>query len=403
MFFSFFFLTFTITVFLIHLYLWIRKIRDTELHGIWRFMLTALMVSGALLIPISLAFSRKLPRDEFGSIAFIAFLWLGFVLYAFLFHSTWDTVRLISALRRAWYYAVTMLSKSNKLQVNQPEPGRRAFLARTVAATSVFTTFGVSVFGVRSAFGEICTPEVPVRLSRLSPALSGFKIALISDVHFGPILGKNFADYIVQKTNAMKPDLIAITGDLVDGSVDLLGYDIMPLGKLKAKYGVYFVTGNHEYYSGGVINWIKFFRSLGFRVLGNEQVTIGDSVGPARFDLAGIYDPQGGFFVPGHTPDLKKALTGRKSEKELILLAHRPSQVFEAAHAGGVGLQLSGHTHGGQLWPFGQIVLLNQPYVSGLHLHNKITQIYVTRGTGFWGPPMRVLAPAEITCIVLTT
>lgn len=401
MYFSFFFLTFTTIVVFIHLYLWVRKIRDTELQGVWRFLLTVLMVCGAMLIPVSHAFSRRLPRDEFGLIAFIAFFWLGLVLYAFLFHSAWDTVRLMSALKRAWCYAANLLAEKNETRICSSDPGRRAFLARTAAATGAFTTFGVSIFGVRSAFGEVGTPEVPVRLSRLSPALSGFKIALISDVHFGPILGMKFADYIVEKTNSMKPDLIAITGDLVDGSVSLLKYDVAPLRKLRAKYGVYFVTGNHEYYSGGIIQWLEFFRSLGFRVLGNEHVTIGDSSGSGWFDLAGIYDPQGGTFAPEHIPDLKKALSGRNSERELILLAHRPSQVFEATQAD-VGLQLSGHTHGGQLWPFGQVVRLNQPYVSGLHRHNELTQIYVTRGTGFWGPPMRVLAPAEITGIVLT-
>ena len=402
MLYSLFFITLTTIVVFMHYYLWIRKIRDTEVKGAWRFVLTSLMVCGALLIPLSYFLSRKLPRDKFGLIAFIAFLWLGFALYAFLFHSAWDTVRLVSALNKVWRYVSKLVTKKIETQTDPSDPERRTFLARTVAATGAFTTFGISVFGVRSAFGEVCTPEVLVRLSRLSPALSGFKIALISDVHFGPILGKDFATYIVEKTNAMKPDLIAITGDLVDGPVNLLKNDVAPLGKLQSKYGVYFVTGNHEYYTPGVIKWLDFLRSFSFCVLGNDHVTIGDSYGAGRFDLAGIYDPRGSISLPDHTPDLPKALEGRNPERELILLAHRPSQVFEAAQAD-VGLQLSGHTHGGQLWPFGQIVLLNQPYVSGLHQHDKLTQIYVTRGTGFWGPPMRVLAPAEITCIVLTT
>jgi predicted MPP superfamily phosphohydrolase len=360
------------------------------------------MIVGALLIPAAMRFSRQLPREEFGLIALIAFLWAGFVMYAFLFHSAWDTVRLAAALKKGvWYISNLLVRKTQEqAQATPSDPDRRAFLARTVAGTALFSTFGISVFGVRSAFGEVATPQIPVRLSRLSPHLCGFKIALISDIHFGPILGKDFASHIVEKTNALKPDLIAVTGDIVDGRVELLGRDVAALARLKARYGVYFVTGNHEYYSG-VGPWVEFFKSIGFHVLGNERVSIGDRFGTAQFDLAGIYDPYGGFFLHNHKPDLNSALAGRDPQRELILLAHRPSQIFDAASAG-VGLQLSGHTHGGQVWPFGQIVRLNQPYISGLHHHNDLTQIYVTRGTGFWGPPMRVLAPAEITCIVLT-
>jgi predicted MPP superfamily phosphohydrolase len=401
MLFSFFFITSTAIVIVIHYYLWVRKVRDTEVSGLWRHLLTGLMIAGALLIPTAMSFSRKLSREEFGSIAFIAFLWSGFVMYAFLFHSAWDAIRLVAALKKVVVYITKLFDRKNQEQTNHLDPDRRAFLARTVAGTALFSTFGISVFGVRSAFAEVTMPEIPVCLSRLSPCLCGFKIALISDIHFGPILGKDFALHIVEKTKALKPDLIAITGDVVDGRVELLRRDVAVLGELKARYGVYFVTGNHEYYSG-VSQWVEFFKSLGFHVLGNDRVSIGDRFGTGKFDLAGIYDPHGGMFRQDHKPDLSLALAGRNPQRELILLAHRPSQVFEAAKSG-VGLQLSGHTHGGQVWPFGQIVRLNQPYISGLHHHNELTQIYVTRGTGFWGPPMRVMAPAEITCIVLTT
>jgi hypothetical protein len=192
----------------------------------------------------------------------------------------------------------------------------------------------------------------------------------------------------------LEPDVIVITGDLVDGSVEQLREHTAPLGDLKARYGVYFVTGNHEYYSGAD-EWSAELARLGIRVLDNERVSIGE--GEHAFDLAGITDFQGERF--GAAPNLQKALEGRDASRELVLLAHQPKAIHEAAKLG-VGLQLSGHTHGGQLWPWKWIVGLTQPIVKGLgHFGDAI--VYVSCGTGYWGPPMRLGAPAEITELVL--
>jgi predicted MPP superfamily phosphohydrolase len=171
---------------------------------------------------------------------------------------------------------------------------------------------------------------------------------------------------------------------------------VAPLGTLAAKHGVFFVTGNHEYYAGAD-EWIAHLPTLGVRVLRNERVSVGG--GADSFDLAGVDDYNAHGF-PGHGPDLQRAVSGRDPSRELVLLAHQPREVHRAAEHG-VGLQLSGHTHGGQIWPWNFAVKLQQPYVAGLVRH-KTTQLYVSRGTGYWGPPMRLGAPAEITQLVLT-
>jgi predicted MPP superfamily phosphohydrolase len=186
-----------------------------------------------------------------------------------------------------------------------------------------------------------------VPLTRLPRDLDGLSIVQLTDVHIGPSLGADFARQIVAECNRLEPDVVVITGDLVDAPVARIGAAVKEFGQLRSKYGTYFVTGNHEYYSG-VDEWCRALESFGIRVLRNERVSIGD--GAASFDLAGIDDLQGRSFA-GHGPDLRKALLGRDVTRELVLLAHQP-RVVNDAEANGVGLQLSGHTHGGQLWPF---------------------------------------------------
>jgi uncharacterized protein len=180
----------------------------------------------------------------------------------------------------------------------------------------------------------------------------------------------------------------------VDGSVSELREHIAPLAKLRARYGVYFVTGNHEYYSGADA-WCAELERIGIRVLRNERVTIGEN--GASFDLAGIDDHSA--FGGDHGADLPRAVRGRDPTRELVLLAHQPRAIFDAVRHG-VGLQLSGHTHGGQIWPWNYFVRLQQPVVSGLRRFGE-TWLFVSNGTGYWGPPMRLLAPAEITQIRL--
>jgi hypothetical protein len=187
---------------------------------------------------------------------------------------------------------------------------------------------------------------------------------------------------------------VAVTGDLVDGPVEKLRGDVAPFAGLRGRHGVYFVTGNHDVYSGGE-PWVRHVRELGMRPLRNERVAIGGADG---FDLAGVDDHRGDW-VRGSSEDIGKALAGRDPARAVVLLAHDPGS-FRRASAQGVDLQLSGHTHGGQIWPFNYLVRLAVPWVAGLHRVGA-SLLYVSRGTGFWGPPMRLFAPAEITELVL--
>jgi predicted MPP superfamily phosphohydrolase len=201
---------------------------------------------------------------------------------------------------------------------------------------------------------------------------------------------------IVDVVNTLDADIVVLTGDLVDGSVAQLGYDVAPLKRINSVSGNFFVTGNHEYYSG-VIEWIEEVKRLGFTVLLNEHQVI--RRGQAGMVLAGVTDYRGGNFLTSHRSDPQKALDGAPRADVKILLAHQPKNIFDAAKAG-YDLQISGHTHGGQFFPWNLFVGFTQPYVSGLHTHQN-TQIYVSRGTGYWGPPVRVGSPSEITLIQL--
>jgi predicted MPP superfamily phosphohydrolase len=237
---------------------------------------------------------------------------------------------------------------------------------------------------------------VELSLERCPESLDGFRILQLSDVHLGPILGRAFASELVERSNALTPDLVAVTGDLVDGGVRQLAGEVAPLAGLRARHGVFFVTGNHDHYSGAR-SWTQKVRELGMRPLRNERVEIRD--GNSCFDLIGVDDHHGSHFASDGGEDLDTALAGRDPQRPAILLAHDPSTLKRASELG-IDLQISGHTHGGQIWPFGYLVRLAIPFVAGRFTRHG-AQLYVSRGTGFWGPPMRLFAPAEITEIVV--
>jgi len=238
--------------------------------------------------------------------------------------------------------------------------------------------------------------RVEVPLARWPRALDGFRIVQLSDVHLGPLLDRRFAASLVERVNALAPDLVVVTGDLVDGGVRRVGAEVEPLGALRARHGVFFVTGNHDYYSGAD-DWVARMTSLGWRALRNERVAIEQD--GASFELAGVDDHHGALVEPGGGEDLERALAGRDPARPALLLAHDPA-TFRRALRHEIDLQLSGHTHGGQIWPFRWAVRLTVPWVAGLYRVGR-SALYVSRGTGFWGPPMRLGAPAEITELVL--
>jgi predicted MPP superfamily phosphohydrolase len=276
------------------------------------------------------------------------------------------------------------------------DPSRRQALARITGAAVTTAVVGHVAYGVTRALGDADVVDVPVTLPKLPKQLDGFTIVQLTDVHVGGTIQKEFIEELVARTMELKPDLIALTGDFVDGSVEELSPHVAPFAKLKAPHGVYFITGNHEYYSGADA-WIAKWESLGIRVLRNERVSIERDGG--AFDLAGV-DDHGAHKWKNHGMDVAKAVEGRDTSRALVLLAHQPRQVHVAAKHG-VDLQLSGHTHGGQVWPWHYIVGIQQGgLVAGMY-KIKDTQLYVSRGAGYWGPPVRVAAPPEITKVRL--
>jgi predicted MPP superfamily phosphohydrolase len=234
--------------------------------------------------------------------------------------------------------------------------------------------------------------SVDVSIAGLPNALHGFTIAQISDIHVGPTIRRRYVDAIVDTVNAMDADMIAITGDLVDGSVAQLSPHTEPLARLSSRHGSYFVTGNHEYYSG-VGGWVVELRRLGLRVLMNEHVVL-DHEGESIV-VAGVTDYSAHHYHPSHRSDPAAAVAGAPPAAVRVLLAHQPRSAFVAETAG-YDLQLSGHTHGGQFWPWNLFVKMQQPFTSGLKRLGRLW-VYTSRGTGYWGPPKRIGAPSEIT------
>jgi predicted MPP superfamily phosphohydrolase len=363
-----------------HYYVWARLVRDAALPSPWSKVATGSIVLLLVMLLSGFLTSRALARATAAPLMWVTYTWLGVVFFLVLSLGASDLVRVIAM----------------RPDARAPDdPARRQAIARLFGGAAALLGLGASGAGLASALSPVAVKRVRVTLDRLRAAQSGYRIVQITDVHVGPTIGKEFIEAIVAHINALEPDLVAITGDLVDGSVAELAEHVAPLGKLRARDGVFFVTGNHEYYSGAEA-WIAHLGTLGVRVLRNERVRIGGEQG---FDLAGIDDVSSGGH--GHGADLRSALAGREDARACVLLAHQPRGI-ELADTLGVDLQLSGHTHGGQMFPWNFLVRLQQPFVEGLHKLAR-AQIYVSRGTGYWGPPMRLGAPAEITEIELSS
>ncbi|GAA2249586.1 metallophosphoesterase [Streptomyces indiaensis] len=271
-------------------------------------------------------------------------------------------------------------------------PSRRLFVSRIVAGAAAAAAVGTVGYGTYGVLRGPKVKRVTVPLAKLPRAAHGYRIAVVSDVHLGPVLGRGFAQKVVDTINGTQPDLIAVVGDLVDGSVKDLGPAAAPLARLRARHGSYFVTGNHEYFSGAE-QWVEEVRRLGIDPLENARREM------PYFDLAGVNDVAGE--NEGQGPDFVKALGDRDTARACVLLAHQPVQIHEAVEHG-VDLQLSGHTHGGQLWPGNLIASGANPTLAGLDRYGD-TQLYVSRGAGAWGPPTRVGAPSDITVIELAS
>jgi predicted MPP superfamily phosphohydrolase len=368
-------------VVIVHVYLYRRLVRDVS-PGRRGHRLGAVAV--AVLMACSLAaFGSQRVLDPTGTaarlLAYVGYTWLVLALYLAL-------VLVVVELPR------TVLRR-------RMDPGRRVALARVLGGVAAVLALGTVGYGLGAARRPRLVRR-EISLDRLDPGLDGVTIAVLSDIHLGPINGRPFLADVVATVNAEHPDLVAVVGDLVDGLVTDLGPAASALAGLGAPS--YFVTGNHEYFSGAE-QWCEFLPSLGVRVLRNERVAVGRRGAPPgapTFDLAGIDDRTAArSHVPGHGANLDKALAGRDPSRAVVLLAHQPVMVDQAARRD-VDLQISGHTHGGQFLPLGYVVLLDQPVLAGLTRVGR-TWLYVTRGVGFWGPPVRVGAPPEITLLTL--
>ncbi|MGC5660507.1 metallophosphoesterase [Micromonospora sp. WMMD723] len=396
---------------LIHFYLWKRLVKDTTGPGRWRRVGTVVALVLAVLVPATMAGTQV--AGAFW-LAWPGYLWLAVMFYLLIVLLVLEVpmavARLVLRRRSAAAEATTAAPEPALVgaagsadppaaeAVDRPDhdESRRLLLARGAAIFAGLTAAGITGYGVRTAVGPPQLDRVRIPLAKLPRSMDGLRIATVSDIHLGPLRGRAHTERIVAMINRLDADLVAVVGDLVDGSVAELGEAAEPLRDLRSRYGSFFVTGNHEYYSG-VEEWVAEVDRLGLRVLQNERQEIRARGGV--LDLAGINDVTADGTGVAGPADFTAALGGRDASRPVVLLAHQPVAAREAAKFG-VDLQLSGHTHGGQLAPFNLAVKLQQPVVSGLGEVDG-TKVYVTNGAGFWGPPVRVGAPPQVTLVEL--
>ncbi len=315
----------------------------------------------------------------------------------------YTTYTLLTLFAFAIFYSVFLdlcefISSFSK-KIKKPiiiDENKRLFLKKSANIGLLSGVLGSSAIGIGQALSG---PEYKfISIPTQHQQMKGLKIVQVSDLHVGPMIGREYVQKTVDLINAQNPDLVVLTGDLVDGTPEQLMRDMEPLSQIKSKLGVYGCLGNHELYSG-LYDWLPQFEQLNIRMLNNEH-TIIDSI-ERTFVLAGVTDPQVGRSMPEFTPDAEKAIESAPQHLYKIVLAHQPSACFDCARAG-FDLQLSGHTHAGQFFPFSLLVKFAHPYVKGLNLHQENHHkmwVYVNQATGYWGPPNRFAIPAEITVL----
>ena len=381
-----------------NVFLYRRLVRDVTDRPWLRRLAAGVMGLAFLAVPIvRFAFRDSLPPSE---VTTAVLLWWGVTIYTLMTLVVVEGAKWLLARRAPAKVSAEAASGIPLEPSPQPSPrgereSRRVFLARATAAGALAVGGGFTAFGSFRAFTPPAISEVPIRLPGLPKSLDGFTIVQLSDIHVGPVIQERFLDQLVAAANGAKPDLVAITGDLVDGTPAQLGRYVARLGNLRSRHDTWFVSGNHDYYSGWE-RWAAVLPGVGFTVLRNRFVTIGDAGG--SFDLVGVEDFGSRWGSGGY--DLDAATAGRDPERASVLLAHQPNG-FEQAADKRIGLQLSGHTHGGQMFPgtlIGEVIWGDRN--AGLSRTGD-TQLYTSRGCGFVGPPVRVGAPPEVVKLVL--
>ena len=362
---------------LLHAYIGWRLLPDMPFGVVGAALTSLWLVSSTVLIPLALR-SRRRERQPLSEwLAWLGLLSIG----------SFSSLLVLTFLREVGL--LFALAASPSLLEASWLPKIRVYSAAAVPLLAALLT----TVGLINARRRAKVRSVDVPIVDLPASLHGFTIAQISDIHVGPTIRRDYVDAIVDAVNDLEADMIAVTGDLVDGSVAQLSHHTEPMSRLSARHGAYFVTGNHEYYSG-VHGWLTELRRLGLRVLMNEHVVLQHD--GAEVVVAGVTDYGAHHFDASHRSDPSAALARAPSDAAVkLLLAHQPRSAFQAAPAG-FHLQLSGHTHGGQFWPWNFFVRLQQPFTAGLHRLDSLW-VYTSRGTGYWGPPKRLGAPSEIT------
>jgi uncharacterized protein len=365
---------------LLHAYVGWRLIAALDSAPPLQWLLGALLLASWLLMPLALL-ARRIRRQPLSDrLAWTGLLLMGLFSSLFVLTLLRDVLALPLWVASFWW----------------PLPG---WLVPASAAAVPALAALLTLWGLVNARRTAQVVRVDVPIASLPAALHGFSIAQISDVHVGPTIKRGYLQAIVERINSLQADMVAVTGDLVDGTVQELAHHVAPLSGLASRHGTFFVTGNHEYYSGADA-WVEELSRLGLRVLMNEHVLL--QHGEASLALAGVVDFSAHHFDASQRSDPLAAIAGVPDETLVrVLLAHQPRSAAAAATAG-FHLQLSGHTHGGQFLPWNFLVRLQQPFTAGLNRWQDLW-VYTSRGTGYWGPPKRLGAPSEITHLRLVT